>query len=108
MTRVIKQPDSTKIYLFCQAQNSVEDCGRLCKTSKDYNLGAMGGMGGTVRGKTKLEVFKKFRGSIKRKKVEDRTGLYMDAGLGAKPELYRQMKRDSETGEWVLYYHFGK
>jgi hypothetical protein len=68
----------------------------------------MGGTGGEIRGKTKIEVYKKFRASINRQDIEDRTGLYMDAGAGTKPELYRQMRKDAATGEWVLYYHFGK
>jgi len=68
----------------------------------------MGGMGGEVRGKTKIEVYKKFRASVDRKHIEEATGLYMDAGNGTKPELYRSMRRDPATGEWVLYYHFGK
>jgi hypothetical protein len=68
----------------------------------------MGGMGGFVRGRTKIEVYKKFRAEINRKEVEASTGLYMDAGEGAKPEVYSQMKKDPETGEWVLFYHFGK
>ena len=68
----------------------------------------MGGMGGEIRGKTKLEVYKKFRARVHRKHVEERTGLYMDAGIGTKPELYRSMRRDEGTDEWVLRYHFGK
>lgn len=43
-----------------------------------------------------------------RKEIEADTGLYMDAGIGMKQDLYRQMKKDPETGEWVLFYHFGK
>jgi hypothetical protein len=46
----------------------------------------MGGMGGQIRGKTKIEVYKKFRASVNRKEIEDRTGLYMDAGNGTKPD----------------------
>jgi hypothetical protein len=68
----------------------------------------MGGMGGKIRGKTKLEVYKKFRARVKRQTVEDRTGLYMDAGNGGKQDLYKSMERDTETQEWVLFYHFGK
>ena len=68
----------------------------------------MGGMGGEIRGKTKLEAYKKFRAHINRKKIEDSTGLYMDAGTGGKQNLYRSMKKDPATGEWVLYFHFGK
>jgi hypothetical protein len=68
----------------------------------------MGGTGGEIRGKTKLEVYKRFRAEVNRKETEERTGLYMDAGLGTKPQLYDLMKKDPETGEWVLYYHFGK
>jgi hypothetical protein len=68
----------------------------------------MGGTGGQIRGKTKLEVFKKFRKQVNRKKVEESTGLCMDAGLGDKQNLYRSMKKDAATGEWVLFYHFGK
>jgi hypothetical protein len=68
----------------------------------------MGGMGDKIRGKTKLEVYKKFRASVKRQQVEDRTGLYMDAGNGGKQDLYKSMERDPETQEWVLFYHFGK
>jgi hypothetical protein len=69
---------------------------------------AMGGTGGFVRGRTKVEVYKQFRAEINRKEVEESTGLYMDAGEGTKPEVYAQMKKDPETGEWVLFYHFGK
>jgi len=68
----------------------------------------MGGMGGEIRGKTKVEVYKKFRARVNRQEIEERTGLYMDAGTGTKPELYQQMRKDEATGEWVLYYHFGK
>lgn len=68
----------------------------------------MGGMGGEIRGKTKLATYKKFRVRIDRKAIEERTGLYMDAGNGTKPELYKSMKKDTATGEWVLYFHFGK
>jgi hypothetical protein len=68
----------------------------------------MGGMGDTVRGKTKLETYKKFRAQVNRREIEEKTGLYMDAGIGTKPDLYRSMKRDPKTNEWVLYYHFGK
>jgi hypothetical protein len=32
----------------------------------------------------------------------------MDADIGPKPELYKKMKKDESTGEWVLYFHFGK
>ena len=68
----------------------------------------MGGTGGFVRGKTKLETYKKFREEVERKEIEEETGLYMDAGTGGKAELYKDMKWDEETEEWVLYYHFGK
>ncbi len=69
----------------------------------------MGGMGSYIRGKTKLEVYKRFRAEVNRKETEERTGLYMDAGLGTKPTLYEsRWEKDPETGEWVLYYHFGK
>jgi len=68
----------------------------------------MGGMHGYIRGKTKLEVYKKYRARINRKRVEESTGLQMDAGNGGKQDLYRSMQRDPETQEWVLFYHFGK
>jgi hypothetical protein len=68
----------------------------------------MGGMGDVVRGKTKLETYKRFRAEVDRKKIEEATGLYMDAGIGLKQDLYKSMTKDEETGEWVLYYHFGK
>jgi len=68
----------------------------------------MGGMGDTVRGKTKLETYKKFRRYVDRRKIEESTGLYMDAGIGKKQDLYRNMRKDPKTGEWVLFYHFGK
>jgi hypothetical protein len=68
----------------------------------------MGGMGGEIRGKTKLETYKRFRARINRKKIEDSTGLYMDAGNGSKPDLYKNMRKDPATGEWVLRFHFGK
>ena len=68
----------------------------------------MGGMGGEIRGKTKLETYKRFRAEVNRKEIEAATGLYMDAGIGEKQDLYKSMRKDDKTGEWVLYYHFGK
>ena len=68
----------------------------------------MGGMHGYARGKTKIECYLNFRRRVNRQKVEEEMDLHMDAGGGTKPELYRQMKKDPKTGEWVLYYHFGK
>ena len=68
----------------------------------------MGGMSGNAKGKTKIECYKNFRRDVDRKKIEETTGLYMDAGTGTKPELYAQMKKDPEANEWVLFYHFGK
>lgn len=68
----------------------------------------MGGMGGEVRGKTKLATYKEFRRRVNRKKAEERWDLYMDLGNGGKQDLYRSMKKDARTGEWVLRYHFGK
>lgn len=68
----------------------------------------MGGMGGKIRGKTKLEVYKTFRAEVSRQEIEESTGLYMDAGNGTKLQLYESMRKDPKTGEWVLYYHFGK
>jgi len=68
----------------------------------------MGGMHGYARGKTKIECYLNFRREVNRKRVEEKTGLFMDAGTGAKKELYGQMKKDAKTGEWVLFYHFGK
>jgi hypothetical protein len=68
----------------------------------------MGGMGGSVRGRTKLEAYKRFRATVNQREIEDRTGLFMDAGTGSKQDLYSQMEKDEDTGEWVLYYHFGK
>lgn len=65
-------------------------------------------MGGEIRGKTKLETYKRFRAEVNRKEIEEKTGLYMDAGMGMKQELYNRMTKDEETGEWVLFYHFGK
>ena len=68
----------------------------------------MGGTGGFVRGKTKVETYKNFRAQIDRREIEESTGLYMDAGTGGKPELYDSMEWDEKAQEWVLYYHFGK
>jgi hypothetical protein len=68
----------------------------------------MGRMHGYIRGKTKLETYKRFRAQVDQKAIEDGTGLTMDAGTGGKIELYKEMQKDSETGEWVLFYHFGK
>jgi hypothetical protein len=62
---------------------------------------AMGGMGGEVRGKTKLATYKKFRAKVNRQRIEESTGLSMDAGNGAKPEVYRAMKKDEATSERV-------
>lgn len=66
----------------------------------------MGGMGDYCRGKTKLGCYKNFRREVNRKEIEEANDMYMDAGLGDKRALYRQMKKDPETGEWVLFYHF--
>jgi hypothetical protein len=66
----------------------------------------MGGMGGYCRGKTKLGCYKNFRREVNRKKIEEQYDMKMDAGGGTKQGIYRQMKKDSETGEWVLFYHF--
>jgi hypothetical protein len=68
----------------------------------------MGGMHGEVRGRTKLETYKRFRKTVDQTKIEERTGLFMDARSGGKTELYGQMTKDLKTGEWVLFYHFGK
>ena len=68
----------------------------------------MGGFGDTVRGKTKLETYKKYRQHVNRRDIEARTGLYQDIGIGTKQDLYRMMEKDPKTGEWVLFYHFGK
>jgi hypothetical protein len=68
----------------------------------------VGGMHGWARGKTKLECYKDFRRQVDRRDVEESTGLFMDAGTGTKSGLYSQMKKDPETGDWILYYHFGK
>jgi hypothetical protein len=68
----------------------------------------MGGMHGYARGKTKLACYKNFRRKVNRREIEESTNLTMDAGNGTKQEVYRQMKRKPETGEWVLFYHFGK
>jgi hypothetical protein len=65
-------------------------------------------MGGEIRDKTKLGVYKKFRKRVNRQKIEDSTGLLMDLGNGSKQDLYRRMEKDAQTGEWVLRYHFGK
>ena len=66
----------------------------------------MGGMGGSCRGKTKLACYKEFRRKVNRQEIEERYDMSMDAGGGTKQELYRQMKKDPETEEWVLFYHF--
>jgi hypothetical protein len=68
----------------------------------------MGGMHGYARGKTKIECYLNFRREVNRKEIEESTGLYMDAGGGTKQDVYRQMKKDPKTDEWVLFYHFGK
>ena len=31
------------------------------------------------------------------------SGLMLDAGDGGKSELYKQMKKDPDNGEWVLF-----
>ncbi len=68
----------------------------------------MGGIGNYIKGKTKLETYKRFREQVNRQEVEERTGLFMDAGEGNKLEVFKQMKKDPDTNEWVLFYHFGK
>lgn len=65
-------------------------------------------MGGYIRGKTKLETYKRFRAKVNQRKIEEATDLILDAGAGPKMEVYRQMRKDLATGEWVLRYHFGK
>ncbi|TIW25871.1 MAG: hypothetical protein E5V81_06845 [Mesorhizobium sp.] len=62
----------------------------------------MGGTSGEVRGKSKVETYLKY--------------FDLCAGIGSMMEgrnpdpafkkyTKRQMVQDSETGEWVLYYH---
>ena len=63
-------------------------------------------MGGTCRGKTKLACYKNYRREVNIKEIEEKYDMYQDAGGGTKQQLYRQMEKDPETGEWVLYYHF--
>jgi hypothetical protein len=36
-------------------------------------------------------------------KIEGSSGLMLDAGDGGKSELYKQMKKDPDNGEWVLF-----
>jgi len=66
----------------------------------------LGGMGDHIRGRTKLECYKNFRRKVNRNKIEEKYDMYMDAGVGDKRALYRKMKKDPATGEWLLYYHF--
>ena len=65
----------------------------------------MGGMHGDIRGKTKLEVWKKFQPMTARDYSPH--GLYLDTAKNKK-DAFKSMKRDEKTGEWVLWYHFGK
>jgi hypothetical protein len=55
-----------------------------------------------------VATYKEFRAKVNRQRIEERTGLYMDLGNGTKPELYKSMKKDETTHEWVLRHHFGK
>ena len=57
----------------------------------------MGGTGGFVRGKTKLETYKQFRSQVNRREIEESTGLFMD-GTGGKSELYDSMEWDEGSG----------
>ncbi len=65
----------------------------------------MGGMHGEIYGKTKIEVWKKFEPL--RSRDNQPLGLYLETPL-TKKEAYRKMTRDPQTGQWVLWYHFGK
>ena len=65
----------------------------------------MGGMRGYVRGKTKIATWLKFKRKLRRD--PEPFGLHLEWPAN-KHHAYQEMKRDLETGEWVLEYHFGK
>ena len=71
-----------------------------------FNFGgfAMGGMGGEIRGKSKLETYKKFRARINRKKIEDGTGLHMDAGNGSQARPLQ--KHEERPRNWRVVFTF--
>jgi len=43
------------------------------------------------------------RADVDTKEIEGWSGLMLDAGDGGKSELYKQMKKDPDNGEWVLF-----
>jgi hypothetical protein len=61
----------------------------------------MGGMTGEVRGTTKIETYRKYKENSDR--GPDGT-WYPDPTH--KKQCYREMERDPETREFVLYFHF--
>lgn len=63
----------------------------------------MGGMGGEVRGKTKIATWLEYRRMVKRVGL----GLAVDFPR-RKRDAYEEMKWDEVAEEWVLRYHFGK
>jgi hypothetical protein len=59
----------------------------------------MGRMGGFVRGRTKVEAYKKFRAEVNRKEADASTGLSMDAGEGIQPGETGGFSKDSSQNE---------
>ena len=43
------------------------------------------------------------RADVDAKEIEGWSGLTLDAGDGGKSELYKQMKKDPDNGEGVLF-----
>jgi hypothetical protein len=65
-----------------------------------------GGIGGEIRGKTREEIWTRFRDEV-RPLVIDKFGMFLQAPL-SEEEAFQSMRRDPDTGSWVLDYCFAK
>jgi hypothetical protein len=63
----------------------------------------MGKHGGEIRGRTKVSTWLKFL--RERRRILNRWDLQEDSPI-RKRFAYKEMQRDTTTGEWVLPYHF--
>ena len=68
-------------------------------------MSVMGGIRDEVRGRTKIETWLRFK--KENRSDEPPYGMTLDWPRNKK-EAYEMMRKDDDTGEWVLSYHFSK
>jgi hypothetical protein len=74
----------------------------ICNRQDKY----MGGIGGEIRGKTREEIWWRFRDEVS-PLVIDKFGLFLEAPL-SEDAAFQSMRHESETDSWVLDYYFAK